>query len=360
MLPRILFLGENWFGAGSRACCMALRRLRCNVADIDVQTFFPGLRRQSSKVLMRLIRPKLIREYNEFIVDTARCFKPDFLLAAKGGFVEAKTLQVLRRMGISLYNYYPDPSPFADPNIFSDSLFEYDCVFYTKCYWRQDGLLRRFRKSLFVAHGYDPEVHRPSRFGTEHTDEEGHEVAVVATYTPEKEKMLEELLKLMPSLDLVVWGDGWNRRCRSNIVRRTVQGKSIIGSAYAEVLSAARINLALLWRAAGPLADQTTQRTYEIPACGGFMLHKRTPELLNIFREDEEVVCFGSAEEAAAKIKHYLARPAEREAIARAGHARCVPAYSYDNRMVKILEWDSFHRHGVRKDDLESGNGDGN
>ena len=37
---RILFLGENWYGSCARACCYALRRLGCDVTDIDVQTFF--------------------------------------------------------------------------------------------------------------------------------------------------------------------------------------------------------------------------------------------------------------------------------------------------------------------------------
>jgi spore maturation protein CgeB len=53
------------------------------------------------------------------------------------------------------------------------------------------------------------------------------------------------------------------------------------------------------------------------------------------------VTAFGSVEELASKIEYYLAHPEEREAIARAGHLRCVPAYSYDQRMKEILAYAS-------------------
>ena len=69
------------------------------------------------------------------------------------------------------------------------------------------------------------------------------------------------------------------------------------------------------------------------------MLHERNFEVLELYREGEEIECFDSAEELAEKIEYYLADPAEREQIARAGYARCVPAYSYDNRMAELLRW---------------------
>jgi spore maturation protein CgeB len=113
------------------------------------------------------------------------------------------------------------------------------------------------------------------------------------------------------------------------------------GSAYARALRAARINVAIM---SGPVSgasqgDETTTRTFEIPACGGFMLHERSAELQELFEEDREVACFDGVEELTGKIAFYLANPDARERIARAGHARCVPAYSYDARMQGLLDW---------------------
>ena len=73
------------------------------------------------------------------------------------------------------------------------------------------------------------------------------------------------------------------------------------------------------------------------------MLHERNSEVLELYKENEEVACFDSVEELADKIDYYLAHPEEREFIARAGHTRCVPAYSYDNRVAELLRWHYEH-----------------
>jgi spore maturation protein CgeB len=272
-------------------------------------------------------------------------FEPDILFAFKGVYVRASTLRTLRKQGLILYNYFPDPSPFAYDAVFPDSMPEYDCVFYTKIYWRDALFLKQFRADAFVAHGYDAEIHRPIP-SSEDRSKYQHDVTVVATHSQHKEQVLDGLLSMKPSLDLVVWGNGWSESCRSNRVKKLVRGMSLNGTSYSKALASAKINLAIMHGAIYPgvsQADETSTRTYEIPACGGFMLHERSPELLTLFEEGKEVACFGSVEEAAEKIEYYLARPAEREAIARSGYARCVPAYSYDMRMRKVLEWHASH-----------------
>jgi spore maturation protein CgeB len=117
----------------------------------------------------------------------------------------------------------------------------------------------------------------------------------------------------------------------------------LTGSRYAKAIRAARINLAITSWAGRVEVDETTTRTFEIPACVGFMLHERTPELLELYEEGREVTAFGSVEELASKIEYYLAHPEEREAIAHAGHVRCVPAYSYDSRVKEILRYHDSH-----------------
>jgi spore maturation protein CgeB len=76
------------------------------------------------------------------------------------------------------------------------------------------------------------------------------------------------------------------------------------------------------------------------------MLHERNSEVLDLYHENEEIACFDSVEELAEKIDYYLAHPMERASVARAGHARCVPAYSYDDRMAKMVRW-HFGRPGI-------------
>ncbi|MBI1748420.1 MAG: glycosyltransferase [Acidobacteria bacterium] len=346
MKLKILFLGENWFGSCARACAYALRRLDCEVRDIDGQTFFPQVRRLGSRMALRLLERRLIREFNDIILDVASTFRPDLLLAFKGPQVEVGILQSLREQKIALYNYYPDTSAFAHGALLERSLPEYDCVFYTKRFWDRDVQSRiRLRASMFVPHGYDPEVHYSWPLSERDTRQYGHDVGVIGTHTPHKEDLLTELLTMMPNADLRIWGNLWAERCRSPLLKRYIVGSPLLGSDYAKALQAIRINLAIMSGVASGASqgDETTTRTFEIPACGTFMLHERSHEVLDLYEEGKEIACFGSAAELSENIVYYLGHTDEREVIAGAGRRRCVPAYAYDNRMAEILKWHYDH-----------------
>jgi spore maturation protein CgeB len=179
----------------------------------------------------------------------------------------------------------------------------------------------------------------------------GHDVTVIGSHTLYKERLLSKLVSRCPNLDLHIYGSRWAESSRSPELNAHIRGFPLIGSQYTKALRSARISLAIMsGKVAGvSQGDETTTRTFEIPACGGFMLHERTPELLDLYEEGSEVAAFGSVEELASKIEYYLAHPEERGAIARAGHVRCVPAYSYDQRMKEILRYHEALGHPSRE-----------
>ena len=336
---RVFFVGENWFGSCARACCYALRRLGCDVRDFDVQTFFPQLRMKSSRAMLRLIAPRLIKEYNQQLVAAAELFQPDFLLAFKGTYVLPETLRELRRRGIALYNYYPDRMLLARGTPLEQAISEYDCVFDTKRYWDGNAAQKyRVRNRVVLAHGYDPEIHHPMELDERDRQQFACDVSLIATHMPVKEEVVHALVRLRPHLDLHIWGNQWDEYCRYAEVRKRLRGPALNGFSYAKAVLASRVNLALMG-VTPETRDETSTRTYEIPACGGFMLHPRTAEVQELFVEDREIVCFDSVQELAEKIDYYLAHPAERQAIAHAGYLRSVPAYSYERRMAEILHW---------------------
>ena len=352
---RILFLGENWFGSCARACCYALRRAGCDVKDIDIQTLMPQWRQPSNRVITRLLRSRIIREYNDLILESALQFHPDIVLAFKGAFVNSSTLDALRSSGVALYNYYPDTSPSAHGRHLASSIRAYDCVFYTKKFWGTsvpDGL--GGRHMVYVPHGYDADVHRPLPLDSKDTQLYGNKVLLVAGHTPEKEHLLSELMRFRPDIDLQIYGPRWTEFSRSPNLRICTRGVPLYGSQYSKAIAAAAVCLGIMSGKVRGVTqgDETTTRSFEIPACGGFMLHERTSELLEQYEEGHEVACFGSVEELAEKIDYYLAHPEERKAIAHAGHLRCVPAYSYDRRMAEILNYHTARCGGTEENAL--------
>ena len=353
-MPRVLFTTANWYGSNARSCADALRRLGWDVLDIDEETFIPQVSLFTSRVVRRLLWFRLVDEFNRAILRAAEVFRPDIFIAFKGTYIHASTLKSLSDRGIPLYNYFPDTSAFNHGKWLPRSLPEYDCVFYTKPFWYADTIKRiQLRAGFFLPHGYDPGLHRPVELDARDISDYGCDVSFIANHSRYKESLLKELISARPNLDLRIWGWGWVERCKSTELRGCIKGFPLLGESYARAIQASRINLAIM---NGPITgassgDMTTSRTYTIPALGGFMLHERNSEVLGLYKENEEIACFDSAEELAEKIDYYLTHPEESKNIARAGHARCVPAYSYDNRMAELLSWHFKHR-GVEVDEI--------
>jgi len=343
---RILFVGENWHGSNARACSEALRRLGCDVLDIDLQSSFPQVNLFTSRIVRRVFWSRLVDEFNIQILKAAESFCPDVFFAYKGNWIHRSTLKSIKRHEIPLYNYYPDTSAFAHGKWLPLSLPEYDCIFHTKPFWYDDVSKQiKLKSGVFLPHGYNPGLHRPLELDERDISEYRCDVSFIASHTQYKEQLLDRLISLRPDLNLCIWGNRWKDSSESSKLRRCIKGFPLIGERFVRAILAARINLAIMSgvvRGASS-GDLTTSRSYAIPAAGGFMLHERNSEVLDLYHEGKEIACFESVEELADKIDYYLAHPAEREKVARAGHLRCVPAYSYDNRMAKILRWHFEH-----------------
>ena len=79
-------------------------------------------------------------------------------------------------------------------------------------------------------------------------------------------------------------------------------------------------------------------RHFEITAAGGFMLCHYQPEIEELFRVGKECDVFHSEADLLEKIKHYLAHPKERIAMALAGQQRTLSEHLYSHRLNTILQ----------------------
>jgi spore maturation protein CgeB len=84
---------------------------------------------------------------------------------------------------------------------------------------------------------------------------------------------------------------------------------------------------------------QIKARTFEIPGAGGFLLTEYAPGLEAWYRVGHEIAVFDDTEDLAAKIRYYLSRPEERDAVARAGFGRTLREHTYDIRLKEVIDF---------------------
>jgi spore maturation protein CgeB len=111
----------------------------------------------------------------------------------------------------------------------------------------------------------------------------------------------------------------WRRALHDEVYDLIKPVSKVVGDDYRKALCGAKIAACFFsrWN-----RDQYTRRSFEIPACGVFMLAERTPVMQEIYKEGEEAEFFASPAEFLDKVLFYLKNDSLRQRIAAAGFRR--------------------------------------
>jgi spore maturation protein CgeB len=162
-----------------------------------------------------------------------------------------------------------------------------------------------------------------------------YDVSFIGSYEDERMGYLTYLAE--NGIKVNVFGNMWEK-----IAKQPIHPNLIIHfegrhhHAYRETINASKIVLGFLRKAN---ADTQTSRTFEIPACGGFMLMQRTKQQTQFFKEAVEAEYFSNKEELLKKVHYYLHNVEKRLEIAQNGRKRCESSgYSYKNRARTMIQ----------------------
>jgi spore maturation protein CgeB len=278
----------------------------------------------------------MVAEYNAELRATAERLKPDLFFVFKGDMVQRATIDAIRAGGAISIQFYPDVSFRTHGSCLPEALPAYDWVFTTKSFGLHDMSAQLgVSNASLLHHAFDPEVHRPNDLRASDTKRLACDASFIGTHSAKKQAILSAMAASAPDVAIRVWGAQWPRQ----IAGLEVQGCGIMGVEYAKAIQASRVNIAILSEAreGASSGDQITARSFEIPACGAFMLHERTQEAMDHFEDGVECVFFDSAYDLAEKTRYYLAHPEERESIARAGRNKVLANHSVDDRVAVVL-----------------------
>jgi spore maturation protein CgeB len=333
-LRRILIPGELSEGASAVGLAEGLRLAGHEVTLVNIRDFFPWTPNRAVRALRRLRTAYDLHRYRQEIMMTATKTRAEILLTLKGSYLNPKFMNGVQAAGIKTVMLYPDLH-FRHNDFQPDWIGHYDLFATTKSFHLPylDTVLPK-NQIAYLPHGYSPAVHTPHAVPASDADFEW-DVCYAGNHSQEKQDWVGGLLSRVPDAKTLIIGAGWDGFAHPSA---TIAGR-VIGRNYAEAIARSRINIAVHW-GTDPVTgwgDLVSTRSFEIPACGGFMLHIDNDEVRSLYTTGTECDVFDTADALAAKVRHYLLHPDQRMAIAAAGRARAIPAYSYHARAQELM-----------------------
>jgi len=324
---RILVAGDYTQPWRAPAWARALRELGLEVIEYDLRSQYSlGL---LGKVERRYVVGPGIFRINQRLLRLASEYNPDVILVYAGQPVLPSTVQTLSR-SFWVTGYQNDDVFGGWKNRFGGRFFRafiQSLRFYTSYH-----VFRDINVSEYQQHGcsrvkllryfYLPWQHYPIKVNSEDRERLGADVLFIGAGQPDT-RVHYVIALLDAGVNLRIYGNmhTWRRYLPESAFHRLQPISLIEGHDYAKAICSAKICLAMFSKTN---RDQYSLRSFEIPACGGFMLAERTSVMLSLFREGEEAEYFSDASELLAKVHYYLTNEDLRVWIATAGRERCL------------------------------------
>lgn len=335
---RVLLVGIGEFfhvGAFFRNALDALGHER---AFVDESAYLqPSMRSHFHKAAYRLLRrrPLTYWKFNRDILERAKEFRPGIVIITGGRHISPQTLAQLRAdTGAMLVNYATDDpfNPLNSSAALLGGIPFYDLYACTKRAIMADVGRAGCPNVCFVPFAYEPSLHFPEQ--PRSPDERSRfesDVVFIGGADADRSPYFEALVKAMPGVQLRLYGGYWDRFPQL----RCFHCGFALGRDYRLAVGAGKISPCLIRKAN---RDGHAMRTFEIPACGGFLLTERTEEHLELFKEGAEVDFFDSAEELTDKTNYYLSHENQRVRMAMAARSKIMTGkHTYRDRLQEIL-----------------------
>jgi len=336
---KILLVAPMHYGQKGEWFLRAFCSLGYRVMLVNHCKYFSGNAKSIPEKIIGRLKIRLnIEKYNREVYRSAVSFRPGLIVVMKGLRISPGTLRQIKEKVKStrIFNInYDDFFSEYKSNV-SDYLYEsipiYDCLFTTRKINIEELLHFDAKRVEYLPFCCDPSalypvVVTPSEYETYKSD-----VVFIGSFEKDRADKLESLA----NFDLAVWGNRWNRVRRGSEIRRHLRHKDVYELEFSKVLNSSKIALNFFRKGN---RDVLNPRTFELPACGAFVIAERTEEQARYFEEGKEIVCFSNAEELREKVSYYLKHDEEREKIAQAAYERLrKEKYTVQDRVSNVLD----------------------
>ena len=316
----------------------ALERLGHTVVPLNIYDYQPDSE-LLRKIVHRAQMGPWVRRLNRDVLLAAERERPQVFWADKLLGLWPETLDKLRGMGVATVSYMIDNAfgPRRDPGW---RLYMRDIPHFDLHVVQRESNLADYRQSgardvIKIQTAYEPTVHFPPPEGWSDA-ERTRDVSFIGTAYDDRPEFLTRLWRECGLWVKVSGSAVWRERLDAEAAAAIYTGSELYGADYREAVWRSKINLSFLTHSN---QDEFAHKSFEIAACGGFLLAERSEGHAERFIEDEEAVFFSDFDECVAKIRRYLPDEAARARIGAAGRERAVKSgYSNDVQMAKIVE----------------------
>ena len=250
----------------------------------------------------------------------------NFIWIEKGEWLFPITLFILKNNNNKLINYNTDNIFFTRASFWLHRIgVKYYDLYLTTNRLNVIEIKKKYKiNTLRVGMGFDSDIYFKDE---KKLSIKKYDVVFIGHWEPNTEVHILALKKA--GINVKVWGYNWNKSNNSEL--KKIQ--PLKQSEYCDVIANAKIALCFLskWN-----MNESTGRTFEIPAIGTFMLAEYTNEQFYIYGEG--AVFFSGIDELISKVKFYLKNEIAREKIALVGNSISLsPGYSWSNQIS--IEW---------------------
>ncbi len=335
-LRRIVYTGAlSYFKYNttiSREC--GLRDLGLDVFTLDT-TRALGDNIWAARFNQRTYFGRAVRAMNAELIRFVREHRPDVVWLDKAMWAYPWTLRRLRDYAGFVVHYNTDDAFYRGGHFWLHRLgMRMHDLYLTTNRLNVREIRQRYGvRTLRVGMGHDSTHHRPpAPTDSPHVGRSG--IVFAGHWERNTEEHIQALIDA--GLPVKVGGNRWEHS-RLGALRAV---RFVPEDDYVATIARAEIALCILSR---NNRNESTGRTFEIPAIGTFMLAERTPEHVYLFGEGVYAALFSGHEELVAKAKHYLMASDERRTIAAAGYARSQElGLSWEAHMAR--EWPIIDR----------------
>lgn len=224
-------------------------------------------------------------------------------------------------------------------------------IYYNACE-QDDPRMEGFETSTGYPHYTVPLAADRLRCFPEAQDKFVCDVSFIGTFLPEKQRFIKEhVFPLGKEYDLRLYGQDWTLLQRiAGITQKigqyfnvplikSIQKPALNLDEERQIYTSSTISLNIHEDYQKRFGGDCNERTFKIPACGGFEITDNVACISRYFREGEEIIVARSQRDWFDKIAHFICHPEDRLKIIQAGRERVLREHTYHNRAQQLLSY---------------------